>query len=393
MSHRVLLLLIISLVTGSASAQNRDELVRAVRAKGELAKESIVQRAQAGMPVEPLVRMAKEVERLGKTGQLQQADQLLDRLLIAIQESQPGTSAPAAEGEFGDPRPVAIRGLPLGAGGTPISTEEPFISRDGRLLLFNSAKQENNKDLHFAEWQGDHWRYRGEIGPGGNNPKEVQGNPTMDRAGNLYFVDSGTDTMVRAGRFQVASGALEKLHDVTGFPLKRVQLFAQKIHGNMGVELSADGDTAYFSRATWALSGLRIRTIIASDLLLARRQGEEFVYDESEARRILARINTDDLEYAASISEDGLELFFTRLPRAAIQSGQLRSQIMRATRAKTTEPFGQPEIIHAIGTSHFVEGPAISPDGKTLYYHQREDDKFRIYQVTRRGVEEGRRPE
>ena len=38
--------------------------------------------------------------------------------------------------KFRNPQAVEINGLPLGAGGTPISTEEPFISRDGRFLFF-----------------------------------------------------------------------------------------------------------------------------------------------------------------------------------------------------------------------------------------------------------------
>lgn len=41
-------------------------------------------------------------------------------------------------------------------------------------------------------------------------------------------------------------------------------------------------------------------------------------------------------------------------------------------------------IIEAIGASDFVEGPAISPDDRALYYHKREGDKFRLYRVTRK---------
>jgi len=98
---------------------------------------------------------------------------------------------------------------------------------------------------------------------------------------------------------------------------------------------------------------------------------------------VLARINTRDLEYAASISADGLEIFFTRLPEAGIAAGNVRSHIMRATRTSRTAAFGEPSIIDVIGTSDFVEGPAITPDGRTLYYHKRDGDKFRLYKVTR----------
>jgi len=289
----------------------------------------------------------------------------------------------ATERAFANPRPVAVSGLPRGSGGTPISTEEPFVSRDGRFLFFNSAQHESHKDLHYAEWRDDGWVYRGETGPGVNTPTEVQGNPTMDRHGNFLFVDSSVKTMIRSGRFRPASGRVEEVRDAIGFPPKDVRLLAQRLHGNMGVELSSNGDVAYFSRATWKLRGTRHGRIVGSELLFARKQGEAFVYDERRARRVLARINTSDLEYAASISADDLELFFTRLPEAAIASGKVRSHIMRATRASADEPFGEPRVIEAIGTKDFVEGPSITPDGRTLYYHKREGKKFRLYEVRR----------
>ena len=56
---------------------------------------------------------------------------------------------------------------------------------------------------------------------------------------------------------------------------------------------------------------------------------------------------------------------------------------MRATRTSNTEAFGEPSVVNAIGTNDFVEGPSIAPDGRTLYYHKREGDKFRLYKVTR----------
>lgn len=151
----------------------------------------------------------------------------------------------------------------------------------------------------------------------------------------------------------------------------------------MGVEVSANGELAFFSRATWDMNGLALGRIQASELLFTRKQGGQFVYDESEARRVMARINTADLEYAASISADGLELYFTRLPATALASGKIRSQIMRAARSSTSAPFEAPHAIAAIGDRDFVEGPAVTPDGRTLYYHRRQGKKFRLYKVTR----------
>lgn len=377
--------LLICLAAGPPSAQTKQELVPIVRAKGEIARDLIERRAREGHRVDDLVSRAQEIARVGKSGDIRRANHLLDQLLVAAWQRGEGRRGATedADAPFASPRPVTVHGLPEGSGGTPISTEEPFVSRDGRLLFFNTAQHERNKDLHYAEWQDGGWAYRGEIGPGINEPKNVQGNPTMDRHGSFLFIDSGVKTMVRAGRFRPESGRLEGVYEVTGVPPRHARLLAQELEGNMGVELASDGETLFFSRATWELNGIALGRIVGSDLLLARKQGDGFVYDEAEARRVLARVNTRDLEYAASISADGLELFFTRLPAAAIASGEVRSRIMRASRASNAEAFGEPRVVEAIGTRDFVEGPSIAPDGRTLYYHKREGNKFRLYSVTR----------
>ena len=294
----------------------------------------------------------------------------------------------ASDLRFSNPERVKVHGLPPGAGGTALSTEEPFVSRDGRFLFFNSGQDEGNKDLHYARWNESDWIYVGEIGPGINEPLNVQGNPSMDAEGTFFFVESSVEPMIRVGRFSSDTGRVEGVADLDGVPKKRVRLVAQRLHGNMGVEVSADGDLVFFSRATFKLKGIAFGGIHASDLLFSRKQSsrkqdDRFVYDEGEAHRVMARINTDDLEYAASISKDELVLYFTRLPRAALIAGKPRSAILRAERTSPTAPFAEPRIIEAIGTSDFVEGPAISPDGRALYYHKREGGKFRLYRVTR----------
>ena len=97
----------------------------------------------------------------------------------------------------------------------------------------------------------------------------------------------------------------------------------------------------------------------------------------------MRHINTSDLEYAASISSDGLELFFTRLSLADLKAGKIRSKIMRSKRTSLSDTFSKPIQIEAIGSSDFVEGPAISGDAKDLYYHIHEGDKFRLYKLIR----------
>jgi hypothetical protein len=288
----------------------------------------------------------------------------------------------AGETTFRDPQPVSIVNLPKGYNNTPISTEEPFVSRDGKFLFFNSGDRENHKDLHFAEWKRGHWQYRGEVDDKVNTAKEVEGNPTMDASYNFFYIDSSTKTMVRKSHFYPITGKLGALRDEKGVPERVIKPFKRFV-GTMGVEVSADGDTLYFSRATWQMRGLSLGPFEDSDILFSQRKEGKYLYDEAEAKRVMQYINTPDMEYAASISADGLELFFTRLSLADLKKGIVHSQIMTARRSNRMEAFSKPQPIVAIGGDDFVEGPSIAPDGRELYYHRRVGEKFRLYKVTR----------
>ena len=89
---------------------------------------------------------------------------------------------------------------------------------------------------------------------------------------------------------------------------------------------------------------------------------------------LLKNINTDALEYAACISADELELFFTRF-------GNSGFAIYRSTRESKVQPFDPPERLAAI--EGFVEAPPLTADGLSLYYHKKVGELFVIYRVTR----------
>ncbi|MBU1045255.1 MAG: hypothetical protein KJ915_12770 [Candidatus Omnitrophica bacterium] len=292
-------------------------------------------------------------------------------------------SALAASAIFSKPYPVQIKGLPLGVDNTPISTEEPFISRDGRFLFFNTAASENNKDLHFAEFIQNQWVYRGPIGPDVNTAKYVEGNPTMDRRNKFLYIDTAVDRMVRSAKFSSETGQLSDIKEFQTIPNRQIDLVYQKFQGNMGVEISADGKTIYFSRAVWEMRGMELGRMVGSDILFLTKKNGTYLFDKIWVKNIMQNINTTDLEYAASISADGLELFFTRMELEGLKKGKISSRIMHAVRTSLSEPFGHPVMIQTIGSSNFVEGPAISPDGKELYYHKYNGRKFRIFKVRR----------
>lgn len=287
---------------------------------------------------------------------------------------------------FGNAQPVAMTGYPSDA---YREVMEPFVSRDGRYLFFNTGPSEARKDLLYGEWNGD----RSELVFGGgftevNTPDRLEANPTIDSAMRLYYIDeSAAPNWVRGGSFDPATGELQDLAQTPGPPaLALVYEGDVIVEGtvNMGVDVSADGDTLYFSRATFTAPGQPSQVIVASDILFATRQPDgSFSFDETAARHILQTINTDEeLEYAACISHNELEFYFTRLTASSIPTGTPDSQIMRATRASRDEPFGEPQPVEAIANHvAFVEAPTIFQN--ELYYHQLDGQEFRLYRVTR----------
>jgi hypothetical protein len=272
------------------------------------------------------------------------------------------TALPAGAGDFINPEPVKIVGYQGHA-------MEPFISRDGRYLLFNNLNQPSeNTDLHWAESIAQRtFLYRGKID--GTNTGALEGVPTMDRDGTLYFVSTRSyeKTLATIYRAKFAAGRARDVALVEGVSLKKPGIV------NFDVEISADGQFLY--GVDGDLTGGAVPK--TADLFVARLAGDRFERLPDSAK-IMANINTADLEYAAAISSDGLELFFTRMTKGLFSR---KLTIEHAVRASPSAPFGPSRTISAI--TGFVEAPTVTSDGKALYYHQKVDGTHRIYRVTR----------
>jgi hypothetical protein len=262
----------------------------------------------------------------------------------------------AALSDFANPARVTITGWPEGA-------MEPFLSRDGSILIFNNSNNDANTDLHWAERVDDlTFVYRGKV-DGANSP-ELDGVGSMDREGNFYFVTTRsyfTDLMtIYRGRFD--RGGVTGTAPVPGITRGVIGQL------NFDVEVSGDGSALYFTDGVFTGGSVPV----AADLALAVR-GSDGGFRRSETD-LFRSINSSALEYAAAISEDELELFFTRLDGA-------EARIYRSTRASITFPWGQPKRVEAI--EGFAEGPTIGPGGTSLYYHARRDGRMVIERVTR----------
>jgi hypothetical protein len=281
---------------------------------------------------------------------------------VVILVALTATAAMAGD-EFTDPQPVAIVSYQGHA-------MEPFISRDGRYLLFNNLNDpRENTDLHWAERTSVlSFRYGGKIE--GANTEALEGVPTLDRHGALYFVSTRSykETLSTIYRARFQAGRATGVELVKGLSLMKPGMV------NFDVEISPDGQFLY--GVDGDLTGGPVPK--TADLFVARRAGDRFERLPNSAA-IMANVNTPALEYAAAVSPDGLELFFTRMTGALFWR---KLTIEHATRRSAEEPFGVSRTIAAI--AGFVEAPTVEGDGKALYYHQKVDGTHRIFRVSRR---------
>jgi Tol biopolymer transport system component len=264
---------------------------------------------------------------------------------------------------FADPQRVSIAGYDGHA-------MEPFLTRDGRYLLFNNLNDPSvNTNLHFAERIDDlKFRYRGELS--GVNTTALEGVATADQRGTFYFVSTRSyeQSLSTIYRGKFADGRVTGVELVPGISRRKPGIV------NFDVEVSHDGASLYFVDARFGKKGPE-----TADIVIARQTASGFERLPDSAK-LMKNVNTRTLEYAPCISADGLTLLFTRL----IPGPPPNTQIFVTQRERTTERFGPAARLTAL--SGFVEAPTLSPDERTIYFHKRDGTQFVIYRATRRSV-------
>lgn len=271
----------------------------------------------------------------------------------------------AEYGPFADPEPVTIVGYPA-------SAEEPFITADGRYLLFNSSEAGAEFTLQYATaLNADTFEYDGAIlGEAVNEPGSLSGTPTLDTLGDLFFISNRSyfETLSTVYESHFSQGTVTGVHLVPGVSGARPGLV------DFDVGVSPEGSSLYVSVGQF---GEGESPSNASIVLYERGEVGGFVEAPNSATLLEAVNETGRLNYGAAVTADGLELFYT----AATPALGIAPSVYRAARASTAEPFGDIEKVAAI--AGFAEAPTITSDGKTLYYHQKAGSEVQIMEVTR----------
>ena len=263
---------------------------------------------------------------------------------------------------FANPQPVTLVGYDGDA-------MEPFLTRDGRVLLFNNSNDPAAQtDLHWAERIDDTtFAWRGRLQ--GVNTDALEGVPSTDNQGQLYFVSPREYASTRATvyRGRLHGGRVESLQRLDSLSSSGLAMVV------FDAEVSADGQWLALSEGRFVGAGAPI----TADLLIARRQGAEFQRLPASSHW-LAAINTGALEYAACWSNDRRTLLFTR---AGDSSNGGAPSIWITHRGSDDQPFQPPLRLSRL--DGFVEAPALSPDERLLYYHRRDGQRWRIHVAER----------
>jgi len=370
-SFLTLLFLITISITPSACAITPSE-AKALRAKANLAQSELIIAVEDGNDVSLIIPMMKRVKTLAESGEIKNASHLLDEILEKLQALNQTSTAIHTQSDntqvFVNPKKVNI----VGYNGNAM---EPFITRDGRILFFNSDITDTpntDKNIFYARRIDDtNFKFMGEVK--GINSAKVDGVPTMDNNGNFYFVSAvnyskkNGYTIVHSGKFNNG-----RVTNITPHPELSLNKFGWL---NMDIEISADGKTLY---ATHTYFDFRSQSFpLKSYFFVAHLKGNKFVIDK-RSNEIFKYINTKDLEYAASISTDELELLFTRLN----QENGFKFNSYRATRKSKNEPFSVPVRIKSI--TGIAEAPALTNDGRLVYFHKKKAGRFNIYVLERK---------
>lgn len=365
-----LLFLIIVFVMQSACAINPNE-AKALRSKANHAQNELAIAIENGKDVSEIIPMMKRVKKLADNREIKKASSLLDEILVKLQELNQSSTVMKADPDnsqiFTNPRKVNIIGYKDNA-------MEAFISRDGKFLFFNNKKTDTpktGKNIYYARRIDDtNFEFMGEVK--GVNSAKVDGVPTMDNNSNFYFV-SGVHYSKRNGYAIVYSGKFNngRVTDITSHPELSLNKYGWL---NMDIEISADGSTLYATHTYFDFDNGSFPK--ESYFFVAHLIDDKFVIDEF-SDEIFRHINTNNQEYAASISTDELEIFFTRLN----QDDGFTFNSYRATRKSKDEPFSIPSRINAI--TGIAEAPALTNDGRLLYFHKKNAGRFNLYVLER----------
>ncbi len=296
--------------------------------------------------------------------------------LVGLALAVLGVTAPCSKAPEADPAvayPEFVDESAVTISGYDADAMEPFVTRDGRYLFFNSLNDGVGTSLYYALRESDtHFVFRGEIAGVNGRPPHLDAVASMDAAHVFYYVSTrdypAEIRNLRSGRF--ADGSVTGVVPVDG------DFYVRSPAGwlVMDAEIASDGGSLYYVNARFDGRALPVEARIG----LARREGTAFVADRS-SDALFAQVNDDGyLVYAPATFAEASELYFTR-----IRKGSLVSEICVSILPEGAAAYSRPKRMEVSGS--LVEAPTLTNDGTRIYYHKKTSDgRYRVFTMRRR---------
>jgi hypothetical protein len=248
---------------------------------------------------------------------------------------------------------------------------EPFITKDGNYLFFNSLNDGINTSLYYAQKQDyKTFTFMGEISGVNGVAPHLDAVASLDMHNDFYFVSTRNYPAVienlQTGQFD--DGTVSDVTPVYGD-------FNIPITGwlIMDAEVCKDGNYLYYVNAKFSGQPLPDESKIG----IAVKQNTLFE-KQNKSDEILQNINNaTHLVYAPSISSDGKEIYFTR-----IKKGSFLTEICVSVRKNTLESFSVPKVLKILGDT--PEAVSVTDDKSRIYYHKKYNGIYQIFTMKRK---------
>ena len=276
---------------------------------------------------------------------------------------------------FGPEKHVTITGLTFDA-------MEPNLSPDGNTLFFNSLNSGGNTNLYYATKINDStFQYEGLLnGCYDSSPDHLDGVASIDTDNNFYWVSMRgyPVTIENLHRGLYSSGSVTDTTRVYGD--FNIPILGWII---MDAFISQQGDQLIYCNAYFDFinNSCGVGIPCEARLGVALKINDTTFNKLPNTDALFDSINNNNyLVYAPQLTQDGLELYFTRL-----QKSTYNTEICVAVRSNTSEPFSEPVLLYS-NYGFVPEAPTLTSDKQIMYYHQKNlSGIFEIYMRIRDG--------
>jgi len=263
---------------------------------------------------------------------------------------------------YGPEKTVTIIGLTTDA-------MEPFLSPDGNYLFYNNLNDGINTRLYYASSVNDStFNFIGELnGTNQQTPPHLDAVPGLDLSNNFYWVSTRDYPLEFDNLFHGTfnSGNVTNIGRLHGDFYIYSPGWILMDHG-----ISFDGQLLYFNNARF--NGDNCPGPCETRIGVAQKANDSTFIMLPNSTQIMEFVNDPNYKnYAPAITQDELELYYTRFPQGPIDGSTL-SQICVVVRNNSFDNFSTPLVLFSdfLGAS-IVEAPTLTADKQIMYYHKK----------------------